>query len=845
MPEAAVPDTADEPAGPVPKPGQAMLRALLALVAAEPHALTAILDGSGEGLIAFGPDRLVLHANRAAETLFGYGPGELEGTMTDLLAPERMRQGNAPVMAPLADIMQLELPGLRRDGREISVEWALGCVVASAGPVFVMSVRDRAAIDTAIAALRASEERFRLLVDGARDYAMFTLDPAGHVSSWNEGARRMTGWSPAEIVGKPYEVFFTPEDREAGVPARHLQAALESDGQVLRGVRVRRDGSRFEASANLTPLRAPTGELRGFAKITRDLTETFQSEELERRLIAERARREAAEDAEKRLRASEERMRRLQHLTAALSEAATPGDVAAVVLGESLQTFEASGGAVYLLSPDGGSLHFLDQRGHDTKLLAYYPTMPLGDRTPIADAARARTPLFFESFAECASSYPHLREGLGSSGFEAAAALPLVAHGALLGVLGIRFLHVRSFDASDQALLRTVGDLCAQALDRARLFAAESRARADAEAASRAKDEFLAMLGHELRNPLAPIVTALSLMKRRSAGTLEKEREVIERQVKHLVHLVDDLLDVSRITQGKVALKKERVELGAVVQRAVELSSPLLERNQHHLSVLVPAHGLEVVGDSTRLAQVISNLLTNAAKYTQRGGHIEVVASRHEERVALTVKDDGVGIGPAMLSHVFELFAQERQSIDRSQGGLGLGLAIVKSLMAMHDGTVSATSAGPGKGSSFTITLPAARSEAPLEAPAHLAGTPPPRAATTGRRVLVVDDNPDAAELLADVLRVHGHEARIAHDGPVALRVAAAFNPEVALLDIGLPVMDGYELARKLRHQMGSVRLIAVTGYGQDADRQRAREAGFDAHMIKPIEVEALRLALG
>ena len=427
--------------------------------------------------------------------------------------------------------------------------------------------------------------------------------------------------------------------------------------------------------------------------------------------------------------------------------------------------------------------------------------------------------------------------------------VPLAARGRTLGVISFGITEsVRRFDERDLALAEELGQRLSQAIEAARLHAEraellvrERRARADAESASRAKDEFLAILGHELRNPLAPIVTALQLMQLRGAAAVERERTVIERQTQHLVRLVDDLLDVSRITRGKVELKRERVELATVVARAIEMASPLIEQRRHDLKVRVPARGLAVDADPARLAQVIANLLTNAAKYTERGGQIAVTAARDGDQLELRVRDTGIGIAPDVLPRVFDMFVQEQQALDRSQGGLGLGLTIVRSLVALHGGTVAAHSEGRGRGSEITIRLPAA---------AQLAEPPPdaepspaaPGLERSGRRILVVDDNEDAAALLADLLDAQGHTTRVAHDGPAALRAAEAFEPELALLDIGLPVMDGYELAQRLRQRPGAdtLQLVAVTGYGQDSDRQRAAEAGFDAHLVKPVNLERL-----
>jgi len=368
------------------------------------------------------------------------------------------------------------------------------------------------------------------------------------------------------------------------------------------------------------------------------------------------------------------------------------------------------------------------------------------------------------------------------------------------------------------------------------------RARREVVAAGRAKDQFLAMLGHELRNPLAPIRTALHLMRIRSDQDVTRERRVIESHVDHMVRLVDDLLDVSRIAQGKVELRRERVELATVAAVALEMSSPLLEARHHEVTVELPETGLEVFGDPVRLAQVLANLLTNAGKYTNPRGHIRLSAERVGAELVIVVEDDGIGMDADVLPRVFDLFAQADQPIDRSSGGLGLGLAIVRSLVRLHDGTVTAHSDGPGKGSRFTVRLPAATGEA-----AAITGpdVPPVTAAasTRRRRVLVVDDNVDAAELLGEAIELMGHDARVVHDGPTALTVAAAFVPDIALLDIGLPVMDGYEVGRRLREDRASSagpKLVAVTGYAQDEDRRRSAAAGFDAHLVKPIDLDVL-----
>ena len=368
-------------------------------------------------------------------------------------------------------------------------------------------------------------------------------------------------------------------------------------------------------------------------------------------------------------------------------------------------------------------------------------------------------------------------------------------------------------------------------------------AREEADTARRMKDEFLALLGHELRNPLAPILTALELMKMRDGARAARERAVIERQVQHLVHLVDDLLDISRIARGKIDLKKAPVEIAHIVAQGVELASPLLEERSHNLRISVVTRGLLVDVDELRMAQVIANLLTNAAKYTDPGGQIVVSADREDGSVVVRVVDSGSGIAPEILPHIFDMFVQGKRTIDRTDGGLGLGLTIVRSIVELHGGAVSAYSDGIGKGAEVVLRLPALPQQlldlGVEPAPARSIGV---SIARSGTRVLVVDDNLDAAETLADILRELGHTTSVAHDGPTALVAAAAFKPHIALLDIGLPVMDGYELARRLREQpdLRKTRLFAITGYGQESDRERSRDAGFQEHLVKPIDLAEL-----
>ncbi len=419
-------------------------------------------------------------------------------------------------------------------------------------------------------------------------------------------------------------------------------------------------------------------------------------------------------------------------------------------------------------------------------------------------------------------------------GFRSAIIVPMTARGRTLGAIAlIAAGSERRFEQADLDMAEELGHRAAMAIDNARLYQ-------EAREADRRKDEFLAMLGHELRNPLAPILTGLKLMQLRGVGG-ERERQVIERQVKYLVRLVDDLLDVSRITRGQVELHREPVELSAVLAKAIEMASPLFEQRSHLLSVEVPRKGLLVEVDEVRLSQVLANLLTNAARYTDPQGTVVVRGRREHGQVVVSVTDNGIGISPEVLPGIFDMFVQGDRALDRSQGGLGIGLTLARNLAEAHGGSIEVHSAGRGRGSEFTVRLPACAGSRPVtERDSEAAPELGPR--RSGLRILLVDDNTDAADVLAEVLRGAGHEVAVAYDGPQALGIARNFEPNTALLDIGLPVLDGYELAGKLRELLPGrpLRLVAVTGYGQDTDKRKSHAAGFDAHLVKPIDLGAL-----
>jgi len=500
----------------------------------------------------------------------------------------------------------------------------------------------------------------------------------------------------------------------------------------------------------------------------------------------------------------------LQRVMSRLGEVVTLADLSAVVAGEAEQTLGAA--RVAVLVDDHGA--WLD--------------LATGEQAPAPpDVMR---PLWLGSAAAIEREQPQL----AALSPRAAAVLPLTVRGLRIGVLALGFAAERGFDALEQALATDIAQQIAYALDRARAYEVAARA-------SRAKDEFLAMLGHELRNPLSPILTATQLMRVRGDGTYARERTIIERQARNLVRIVDDLLDVSRIARGKIGLERRPIDLAGVITEAVEQASRMIEERAHRLEVAVPP-GIVIDADPARMAQVFANLLNNAAKYTPRGGQISVTARAAHASVTVLVRDDGQGIERALLPHVFEVFVQGPQGRDRARGGLGIGLAVARSIVAMHGGAIRADSEGPGRGTMLTIELP--RLPVP-QAPRRRSGMIACADALPSR-LLLVDDNQDAADLLALSLTELGHDVRAAYDPRTALEIAREHPPDVALLDIGLPEMDGYQLAAALRAQQqdAPLALIALSGYGQPADQSRSVAAGFSAHLVKPVDLAALQDAI-
>jgi PAS domain S-box-containing protein len=629
----------------------------------------------------------------------------------------------------------------------------------------------RAARTRAEDALHQTQETLQLLVEQVRDYAIFALDTEGRIATWNIGAERLKGYRADEIIGKHFSIFYPEERVKAGFPKEALRLAARDGRFEDEGVRVRKDGTQFIANVVITALRNPDGTLRGFAKVTRDVTERFTK--------AEKAQRE-----------SEERLR-LACETAGLGifEWHVPTDPA---LWENDRLFEIFGRT--------------REEGPLSKAEFFEKVLHRDDK---ASFERALTEAMkpgrrFEEACRIWRKEGELRWIQYSARFD------LSQDGQPLRLVGV---------------VKDITD--------------EKRVQQALKDADRRKDEFLAMLAHELRNPLAPITTALHLVRARAGerDDIARPLAVMSRQTQHLSRLVDDLLEVSRITSGKIRLELETLDASVAVTRAVEISRPLIDSKKHDLQVSVPHEPLWIDADLTRLAQVLGNLLNNAAKYTDEHGRISVTVEREGKHAVFRVKDNGIGIPKELIPRLFELFTQADTSLDRSQGGLGIGLTLVRGLVELHEGTVEALSDGAGLGSVFVVRLPLV---AKPKAKDHTGSFGPPRK-TVPHRIVVVDDNLDAAECLAEFLTDAGHEVKVAYDGPSALEAIRAHEPDVVFLDIGLPRLDGYEVARQLRREHGDeMTLVALTGYGQEEDRRRTKEAGFDHHLVKPVHLDAL-----
>jgi PAS domain S-box-containing protein len=657
--------------------------------------------------------------------------------------------------------------------------------------------------------LRQSEEKFRRIVETANE-GIWTLDAEARVTFVNRRMAEMLGYQPEQLQGRLQWDFLFDEDQPG---ARQLFERRRAGVSEQADVRFRhKDGWEVWTLMAARPVTDPQGRFLGALDMFTDVTQRREAEEAVRSLLRISERLNSTLDVE------------------ALLD---------LLVQEAIQLVGAESGVSGLYTPEGVVCHRYFRGGEALPLEYCWPPLHglpgwlIVHKVPyLTNDALTDTQIVHELCVRF--------------GVQSALSTPILS--AHREVIGFFEIHNKrgGFTPADQERLVAVSEAAAIAIQNALAYRKLQQAQEALREADRRKDEFLAVLAHELRNPLAPVRNALQILKLpgANAAVIEQARQMMERQVQHLVRLVDDLLDVSRLMRGKVELRPEPVELVTVVARAVETSQPLIDAEGHELLVSLPPEPLWLNGDLVRLAQVVSNLLNNAARYTDRGGKIWLTGHREEGQLVIRVRDTGCGIAPEMLGRIFDMFLQADRRTKNAQGGMGIGLTLVKSLVEMHGGSVEAHSDGPGKGSEFVVRLPG---WAGRVASGEAGDAAPPPIKLPSRRVLVVDDSPDAADSLAMLLRLEGQEVRVAYDGPTALGLARDFRPRLVLLDIGLPGMDGYEVARRLRQQpgLGGVVLVALTGWGQEEDRRKSQEAGFDHHLVKPAGLEELQQLLG
>lgn len=776
------------------------------------------LSSIGDGVIVTDGSGIVTFINPVAAAITGWDLRDAAGQPLEqvfhIVNEETRKIVENPVTKVLREGLVVGLANhtmlLAKDGREVPIDDSGAPIRGYDGTItgVVLVFRD------ITESRKAVEARLYLaaIVESSDD-AIISQDLAGDITSWNHGAERQYGYLAREIIGKPLALLVPPDHRDE-LP--ELMERIKQGERIehFETVRVRKDGSRLNVSLTISPIKTAGGRIVGASKIARDITVTKRHEAALRFLAG----------------AS-------KLLGELLDVPSTLHKVAAIAVPHfadwcTVDTLDAHGslGSVAVTHVDPAKMELARDL---QRRFPPDPAAPRGVWNVIRTGISEITPEITDELLAASVQDAELRRVLIELGLRSYMCVPLTVRGRVLGA--ITFITAESgrrYDTQDLAVAEDLAHRAAIAIENARLYH-------EAREADRRKDEFLAMLAHELRNPLAPLRNSVQILKmpRVDPATAEHAREMMERQIHHLVRLVDDLLDVSRVMRGKIELRTEQIELATIVARAVEAAQSLIESQQHELTVNLPTESLLLEADAVRLAQVIGNLLTNAAKYTEPNGRIWLSAQREGNQVVLRLRDTGIGISPGLLPRIFELFVQADHAATHSQGGLGIGLTLVKRLVELHHGTIEAHSAGLGRGSEFVVRLPlSVQDEATAQT--NDAAAPQPVMSSFGRRLLVVDDNHDAADSLAMLLRLQGHEVVVAHDGYVALKVASESRPEMAFLDIGMPGMDGYELARRLRQQPGldDVRLAAMTGWGQEEDRRRSREAGFDHHLVKPAD---------
>ncbi len=670
-----------------------------------------------------------------------------------------------------------------------------------------------------ITARKRAEEALALhgAIVASSDDAIVSKSLDGVIRSWNAGAERLFGYTAAEAVGQPITLIIPPS--KVAEEAQILKRLSRGERiEHFETARVSKDGREVSVSLTVSPVLDATGRILGASKVARDIS--------------------GRKRVELELLRQDTQLRLLWESASVLLTTEKPDAMLRGVFHKIAPYLRLDAFLNYVADESGEGLQLESWAGIREAQAAELQHLAFGQNV-CGRAASERRPI---AVSDIQTSTDESLEFARQLGFRAYVCCPLLADNRLLGTLAFATRAKSSFDPDEIEFLETMCRYVTAAYERMHLI--EQLRDTDNK-----KDEFLATLAHELRNPLAPIRNALEIMRvdgHQSSAVEQAARLMIERQLEQMVRLIDDLLDVSRITRGRLELRTQRVVLADIVRSAVDTSRPLIEGARHELTVELQPEPIYLDADPIRLAQVLSNLLNNAARYTEAGGHIWLTARVQGDQVEIAVRDTGVGIPADALPRIFDMFAQVDDSLERSQSGLGIGLTLVKRLVEMHGGSVEARSEGSGRGAEFTVRLPRAQAPAvPAPAPEVM---PPPPHAVARRRVLVADDNRDAAESMGMLLRLMGNEVRTVHDGIKAVEEAAAFRPDVILLDIGMPRLNGYDAARLIREQRWSngTMIVALTGWGQDEDKRRATEAGFDRHFTKPLDpAELQRLITG
>jgi PAS domain S-box-containing protein len=792
----------------------------------------ATFDQAAVGIAHVGLDGRWLRVNRKFCDIVRYRPDELLAlTFQDITYPEDLEADLAQVRRLLAgeiETYSMEKRYFRKDRSLVWINLTVALVrTPQAQPKYFISVVEDITQDKQVReALRESENRLRTLSDNLPLGAVYQEVGEANVRRRllyvSAGVERLLGVAPAEALADAAAVYnlVHPEDapRLAAAEEVALRTLTPFDCEFRSWTR---SGGLIWLHARSAPRPLPNGQVV-WEGILFDVTTRKRAEQ-----------------------ASAQRSEQLRRLAEVATRINTAGDLAAVMrlVTEEARRLIGSHQAVTGFTTDQNweqafnAMSLSDKyalwRGYDTKPdgSGIYALVCRTNRPMRLTQAELEAHPAWRGFSGETGRHPPMRGWL---------AAPLVGRdGRNIGLLQLSDKYEGEFTEDDEAVLVQLAQLASVAFENARLV--ESLRDAD-----RRKDEFLATLAHELRNPLAPLRNGLQVMKMASGNVaaVEQARTMMERQLGQMVHLIDDLLDVSRITRGKLQLRRERIDLASIVQSAVEGSRPLIEASGHRLAISLPSEPVFLDADPTRLAQVFANLLTNAAKYTDQGGRITLSATRESSEVIVAVKDTGIGISPEQLPRLFEMFSQVKAALERSQGGLGIGLSLVKGLVEMHGGNIVARSEGLGKGSEFIVRLPVMRVSPAPESPTADRGEK--AAVRCAKRILVADDNRDAAHSLAMMLRLAGQDVHAVHDGQEAVEAAAWFRPDLALLDIGMPKLNGFEAARHIREQPWgkNMVLVAITGWGQEEDKRRATEAGFDLHLTKPADPAALEKLL-